>query len=52
MTYHDLLRKLNDAPFKPFRIRLSNSTTIDVMEPGSVIVGESTRRASRGDNHR
>ena len=42
MTYHDLLRKLNDAPFKPFRIRLSNSTTIDILEPGSVIVGKSS----------
>lgn len=42
MTYHDLLRKLNDAPFKPFRIRMSNSSAIDVMEPGSVIVGESS----------
>jgi hypothetical protein len=42
MTYHDLLRKLHDEPFKPFRIRLSNSSTIDVTEPGSVIVGESS----------
>jgi hypothetical protein len=42
MTYHGLLRKLNDAPFRPFRIKLSNSTTIDIREPGSVIVGESS----------
>jgi len=42
MTYHDLLRKLNDAPFKPFRIKLSNATAIDVKEPGSVIVGRSS----------
>ena len=42
MTYHDLLRKLNDMPFRPFRIRLSNSTAIDVLEPGSVIVGASS----------
>jgi hypothetical protein len=42
MTYHDLLRKLHDEPFRPFRIRLSNSSTIDVVEPGSVIVGESS----------
>jgi hypothetical protein len=42
MTYHDLLRKLNDAPFKPFRLKLSNSTAIDVLEPGSVIVGQSS----------
>ena len=42
MTYHDLHRKLNDHPFKPFRIRLSNASSIDVREPGSVIVGESS----------
>jgi hypothetical protein len=42
MTYHDLLRKLNDAPFRPFRIKLTNSTTIDIREPGSVIVGQSS----------
>ena len=42
MTYHDLARKLNDAPFRPFRIKLSNSTTIDVWEPGSVIVGQTS----------
>jgi hypothetical protein len=42
MTYHDLLRKLNDKPFQAFRIRLSNSSVIDVREPGSIIVGESS----------
>ncbi|HWE04711.1 MAG TPA: hypothetical protein VG326_20055 [Tepidisphaeraceae bacterium] len=42
MTYHDLYRKLHDEPLKPFRVRLTNSTVIDVREPGSVIVGESS----------
>ena len=42
MTYHDLYRKLHDEPFRPFRLRLSNSTVIDVSDPGSVIVGESS----------
>lgn len=42
MTYHDLARKLNDVPFKPFRIRLSNASAIDMREPGSVIIGESS----------
>lgn len=42
MTYHDLHRKLHDEPFKAFRIRLANSTVIDVREPGSAIVGESS----------
>lgn len=39
MTHDDLLRKLNDIPFKPFRIRLSNASAIDVLNPGSIIVG-------------
>lgn len=42
MTYHDLYRKLHDEPFRPFRLRLTNSTVIDMLEPGSVIVGESS----------
>jgi hypothetical protein len=42
VTYHHLARKLNDHPFKPFRIRLSNASSIDVREPGSVILGESS----------
>jgi hypothetical protein len=42
VTHYDLHRKLNDHPFKPFRIRLSNSSTIDVRHAGSVIVGESS----------
>lgn len=42
MTYHDLARKLADEPFRPFRIKLSNSTTIDVLDPGSVILGETS----------
>jgi hypothetical protein len=42
VDYGDLIRKLNDAPLRPFRIKLSNSTTIDVLEPGAVIVGETS----------
>ncbi len=42
MTNHDLLRKLSDVPFKPFRMRLTNATAIDVNDPGSVIVGDSS----------
>jgi hypothetical protein len=33
---------LNDHPFKPFRIRLSNSSVIDIRRRGSVILGESS----------
>jgi hypothetical protein len=42
MTHHDLLRKINDVPFKPFRIRLSNQGSINVLNPGSIIVGKSS----------
>jgi len=39
MSPQDLLNRLQDHPFKPFRVRLSNSTTIDIIEPGTVVVG-------------
>ena len=42
MTHHDLLRKLDDQPFRPFRIRLVNNTTCDIVDPGMVIVGDSS----------
>jgi hypothetical protein len=42
MSNHDLLRKLGDVPFKPFRLKLSNNTAIDVLESGSVIVGDTS----------
>lgn len=42
MSNHDLLHRLSDVPFKPFRLKLSNSTAIDVTEPGSVIVGDNS----------
>jgi hypothetical protein len=39
MAPQDLVNKLHDEPFKPFKVRLSNSTTIDVLDAGSVVVG-------------
>ena len=39
MGPHDLYNRLHDEPFKPFRVRLSNSTSIDVLDAGSVVVG-------------
>lgn len=42
MTYHDLLRKLEEMPFKPFRIKMVNSSVLDVQDPGMIIVGESS----------
>jgi hypothetical protein len=42
MTDRDLLNKLHDEPFQPFRARLSNNTTIDVLDPGTVVVGPSS----------
>ena len=34
MGPQDLVNKLHDEPFKPFRVRLSNNNTIDVLDPG------------------
>lgn len=42
MTSNDLLRKLADEPFKPFRLKMSNNTTYDVKDPGMMIVGDSS----------
>jgi hypothetical protein len=39
MSPQDLYNKLHDEPFKPFRVRLSGSSTIDVLDSGSVVVG-------------
>jgi hypothetical protein len=33
MNYRDLQKKLHDQPFKPFRIRMVNNTTYDILEP-------------------
>ena len=38
MSPRDLLNKLHDQPFKPFRVRLSNNGAIDVLDAGSVVV--------------
>lgn len=38
----DLLRRLDDRPFRPFRVHLTNGTVIDVPKAGMVIVGHST----------
>jgi hypothetical protein len=42
VTHHDLFRKLDDRPFRPFRIRLSNATAIDIPDPGAIVVGETS----------
>jgi hypothetical protein len=42
MHYADLCRKLRGHPFKPFRIRMVNSTTYDVHEPWMVIPGDTS----------
>lgn len=38
----DLLNRLQDDPFKPFRIHLSDGTAIDVPDRNMVIVGNSS----------
>jgi hypothetical protein len=42
MTYHDLARKLHENPFKPFRIKLVNNSTYDVLEPWMITIGRSS----------
>jgi hypothetical protein len=42
MRAANLLDRLNDRPFKPFRIHISDGSRLDIVEPGMVIVGETT----------
>jgi hypothetical protein len=42
MRARDLLNKLRDEPFQPFRVRLTNNATIDVLDPNTVVVGPSS----------
>ena len=39
MTDRDLLNKLHDQPFQPFRVKLSSNTSMDVLDPNTVVVG-------------
>jgi hypothetical protein len=42
MRTRDLLTKLHDQPFQPFRVRLSNKTEIEILDPNTVVVGPSS----------
>jgi hypothetical protein len=42
MKARDLLNKLHDQPFQPFRVRLSNSVAMDILDPNTVVVGPSS----------
>jgi hypothetical protein len=42
MRLDDLLRRLFDVPFKPFRIKMVNNSAYDIMDPGLVIPGKSS----------
>ena len=42
MRARDLLNKLHDQPFQPFRVRLSNNSTMDILDPNTVVVGPSS----------
>ncbi|HVT90171.1 MAG TPA: hypothetical protein VHD56_15055 [Tepidisphaeraceae bacterium] len=39
MAPQDLHNQLHDEPVRPFRVRLTNKSAIDVLDSGSVIVG-------------
>jgi hypothetical protein len=38
----DLLQKLEDRPFKPFRLHMSDGTIFNIAEPGMILVGASS----------
>jgi hypothetical protein len=42
MTYTVLQKKLHDHPFRPFRIRIVNSTLYDIREPWMIMIGETS----------
>ena len=42
MRAEDLLNRLQDEPFRPFRIHLSDGSILDVPQGGMVIVGKSS----------
>ncbi len=42
MRPDDLLKKLEDRPFRPFRVHLSDGTVLNVADPGDVVVGRAT----------
>jgi len=42
MTATDLNLRLYDSPFRPFRIHLSDGTTVPITNAGTVMVTEST----------
>jgi hypothetical protein len=42
MRMQDVLDRLNDQPFRPFRIHMSDGSTFDVRNSGSILVGISS----------
>jgi hypothetical protein len=42
MRAKDILDRMHDEPFKPFRVHLSDGSKIDVTMPGMVVVGASS----------
>lgn len=42
MRPEDLLARLEDHPFKGFRVHLSDGSSVDVVDPGMIMVGRSS----------
>jgi len=42
MRARDLLHRLHDQPFRPFRIHLSDGSSIPVTDPGMIMVASSS----------
>ncbi len=42
MQLQDVLKRLYDMPFRPFRIHVSDGSVVDVSQPGMVIPSDTT----------
>ena len=42
MTRSDLLRRLNDSPFTPFRVHVSDGAVLEIRHPNMVIIGDTS----------
>jgi len=48
MQASDLLNRLEDRPFQAFRIHMSDGPIFEVLNPGMVVVGETSAVLPRG----
>jgi hypothetical protein len=51
MNASDLLLKFDDQPFRPYRIKMVNNTTYDVIEPWMIMVGPTSAIVAARTQH-